>query len=122
MSVLTLGSMKKTPIWTLRPSPTKPLKQNQRSVSPTIPGQVSTVAYTASQRTKRVRGAAHQELLSRTKALCAAERNDRKKLNLQITDARLVLIRTNSVPSSQRYVPYQVLAYLRLSQKKTSRR
>ena len=89
---------------------------------PYLPDQVSTVTYTASQRTKRVRGAAHQELLSRTKALRAAERNDRKKLNLQITDARLVLIRTNSVPSSQRYVPYQVLAYLRLSQKKTSRR
>ena len=77
MSVLTLGLIKKTVIWTLCPSLTKPQKQDQRSVSPTIPSQVSTVTYTASQCTKHVRGAAHQELLSRTKALHASEHNEK---------------------------------------------
>ena len=51
---------------------------------PTIPNQVGTVTHNASQpqRTKRVRGAAHQELLSRTKALCAAERNEKSQAGL----------------------------------------
>ena len=51
---------------------------------PTIPNQVGTVTHTVSQpqHTKCVRGAAHQELLSRTKALHAAERNEKSQAGL----------------------------------------